>query len=506
MSAMLVDALAVVFQPVNVVVAVLGIMLGTILGAIPGLTATMGIALLLPITYYMDPITAIILLTAMYKGGLFGGSITAILFSVPGTPAAAFTTIDGYQMTKKGQAGKALKVSLVASVTGDVFANIVLIFCAGILASWALAFGAPEYAALIVFSLAAIVALSRGNLAKDVLAMALGILCGMVGFDSVAAQPRFSFDSPHLAGGLEIVPVLIGLLAVSEIFLHIEKLARNAGVRNTSEEIRFKRQDLGLSEIWGLRGVLLRSAAIGTWIGTLPGPGPGLAGFLGYQNARTMGKNHEKVGTGVPEGVAAPEAANSAVGSANLIPLLSLGIPGDAEAAMILSVMVLHGITPGPLLFEQNGSIVYAIMFGILMAALLSLVINWYMTKYIARVSRISFQFVMPVVLITAIAGSYGVNQSMFDVYVMVAFAVLGYFMHKFGFSTIAMLVGFILGPMLESSLRTALIMSDGSFYVFITRPLSAAFLSAAALIVLWNIWAGLRDLHAGRVREAVND
>ncbi|MEX0729472.1 MAG: tripartite tricarboxylate transporter permease [Aquisalimonadaceae bacterium] len=493
MTEMLLDAVGMVFQPANIGVAMLGIMLGTILGAIPGLTATMGIALLLPVTYYMDPVTAIILLTAMYKGGLYGGSVTGILFSTPGTPAAAFTVIDGYKMTQKGEGGKALKVALIASFTGDLFANLVLIFSAAILASMALAFGAPEYATLIVFSFTTIIGLSRGSMLKGFIATAMGVFFGMISFDPVSAEPRFAFGSDYLAGGMNLIPVLIGLLAVSEVLRHLEETRKGKGDVQERIDVRVEKQGLSFREIWDIRGVLLRSSIIGTGIGALPGLGAGLAAFMGYQNAKTVGKNRHKVGTGVAEGVAGPEASNSATGSANLIPLVALGIPGDGEAAMILSVMVLHGITPGPRIFEQNGSLIYAIMFGILLATFFNLLLNWFLTRHAARVSTIPFQYVMPVVLITAVAGSYGIHQSMFDVYVMVFFAILGYLMTKFGFSTIALLIGFILGPMLESSVRTSMIMSGGSMDIFFTRPITVGLLTASLLVILWNVWKTLR-------------
>lgn len=483
------EAISMVFLPINIAVALLGIIVGTILGAIPGLTATMGIALLLPVTYYMDPVTSIILLTAMFKGGLYGGSITAILFSTPGTPAAAFTAIDGFAMTKKGLAGKAMKVALVASFTGDLFANLVLIFSSGALSSIALKFGAPEYSALIVFAFTTIIGLSRGNMLKGFIATALGILFGMVKFDPISAQPRFSFDSEYLSGGMELIPVLIGLLALSEIFKHIEEMKKEEAGAKDKIKLEMENQKLSWREIWNLKGVLFRSSLIGTGIGALPGLGAILAAFLGYQNAKNVGKNKDRVGTGVPEGVAGPEAANSSVGSANLIPLIALGIPGDSEAAMILSVMILQGVTPGPRVFQTNGSIIYAIMFGILLATLFNLLLNWFLTKHIARISSVPFQYIMPIVLITASAGTYGIHGRMFDVYVMFFFAILGYLMNKFGFSTIALLIGFILGPMLESSVRTSVIMSGGSFAIFFTSPISLFFLLISLTVIVWNVW-----------------
>lgn len=382
----IVTGLGMMFQLEHIVLVAIGVILGTMLGAVPGLTSTMGIALLLPITFTLSPVAAIAMLTAMYKGGLFGGSISAIMFNAPGTSAAAATAIDGYELAKQGKAGKALRMALIASSVGDMIGCITLILVAWLIAKVALMFGPAEYTAIVLFAFTMVLGVAEKALMKGFLALGAGIFISTVGFDPVSGIPRFEFGSMHLAAGFNLVPVLIGLLAIAEVFRQIEavyKERKNKTKNADVSEIEYDPDGARITwkEIKGTRKILIRSAGIGTFIGALPGLGPTIAAFMGYRSGSKISKD-KNYGKGSIDGVAAPEAANSAVGSANLIPLLSLGIPGDVEAALILGALIIQGIVPGPELFVNNGPIVYGIYAGMMMAILMNFAFNWYFVKW----------------------------------------------------------------------------------------------------------------------------
>lgn len=476
--------ISMMLEPTALLLAFCGVILGTLLGAIPGLTATMGIALLLPLTFSLSPVAALVMLTAMYKGGLFGGSMSAILFNAPGTSAAAATAIDGHQLAKQGKAGKAIKMALIASVSGDLFAVFALFIMAGVIAKFALLFGPAEYAAVILFAFTMVLGVSDKSIIKGVLATAIGILIATIGYDPITSIPRFEFNSMEMASGLHIVPVLIGLLAISEIFLQMETLFRGKLIE------KLKSNALGdmsvtWKEVWGLRKILLNSAWIGTVIGALPGLGPTIAAFLGYNSGKKLAKEPEKYGKGSLEGVAAPEAANSAVGSANLIPLISLGIPGDVEAALILGALIIQGITPGPQIFENNGPIIYGIYAGLLIAVFMNFLFNWYFIRGVSLLQHISIRTMIPIILVLCTAGAYGIDQRMFDVKVMLIFGIIGYLLLKFEIPATALLIGFILGPIFERSIRQGLIMSDNNILFFFQKPIALLFIILTLFVII---------------------
>jgi putative tricarboxylic transport membrane protein len=477
----------------NLLLTLMGVILGTLLGAIPGLTSTMGIALLLPITFSLSPVAAIVMLTAMYKGGLFGGSISAILFNAPGTSAAAATAIDGYEMAKQGKAGKAMKIALIASSVGDLFGCLTLILLAGLIAKFALMFGPPEYAAVILFAFTMVLGVAEKSLMKGFLAMSAGIMLSTFGYDPVTGVPRFEFGSMQMASGFNLVPVLIGLLAVSEVFVQMEKILRGDG-DNKSKELEANSSSLGDSslswkEVRGTGKIIVRAASIGTFIGSLPGLGPTIAAFMGYKDGKKVTKNPEKYGKGSIDGVAAPEAANSAVGSANLIPLLSLGIPGDIEAALILGALIIQGIVPGPQIFVNNGPIIYGIYAGMLMAIMMNFIFNWFFIKGAIKLRNISIKTMIPVILILCTAGAYGMDQNLFDVKVMLLFGIIGYLMYKFKIPATALLIGFILGPIFESSIRQSLIISNNSILIFFKTPISLLFIALTVITIIRYIY-----------------
>lgn len=474
----IVAGVSMMLDPMTLLLAVMGVILGSILGAIPGLTATMAIALLLPFTFSLPTVAAIVLLTAMYKGGIFGGSVSAILLNTPGTSAAAATAMDGHALAREGKGRKAIKMAIFASSAGDFIACLVLIFLAGFIANFALAFGPPEYTALILFAFTVVLGVSQKSLVKGLLATAAGVFIATVGYDPTTGIPRFSFGSMELSSGFDLIPMLIGLLAVSEIFLQMEKSFLSMGREGTSKNTEKRKPLMGDSsltwkEIKGVRKIILQSGAIGTFIGALPGLGPTVAAFLGHKSGKRFAKDKEKYGKGSLEGVAAPEAANSAVGSSNLIPLISLGIPGDAEAALILAALTIQGITPGPQIFENNGPIIYGIYAGLIIAIIANFAFNWYFSKWSVKIQNISMKILVPIILVLCVAGSYGINQNMFDVKSMFFFGIIGYLMVKFQIPTTALLIGFILGPIFENSLRQSLLMSGNSLAIFFERPIS---------------------------------
>ncbi|WP_078429107.1 tripartite tricarboxylate transporter permease [Alkalihalobacterium alkalinitrilicum] len=492
MGADILAGLEMMFQPHHVLLVFLGVVLGTVMGAIPGLSSTMGIALLLPITFTLSPVAAIAMLTAMYKGGLFGGSIASILFNAPGTSAAAATGIDGYQLTKQGKSGKAIRMALIGSSVGDLIGCITLILLAGLIAKAALMFGPPEYVAIILFAFTMVLGVADKALMKGFLALGIGILISTVGYDPVTGVPRFEFGSMEMSSGFSLIAVLIGLLALPEVFRQIEDVIRekikdHKGKKEKAEQkvdVQLGDSKLTWKEVKGTRKVLFTSAGVGTFIGALPGLGPTIAAFMGYRTGKKISKD-PNYGKGSLHGVAAPEAANSAVASANLIPLLALGIPGDVEAALILGALTIQGITPGPQIFVNNGAIVYGIYAGMIMAIIMNFVFNWYFVRGVIKVKNISIQIMVPIIMVLCIAGTFGYNQNMFDVKVMFAFGLLGYILNKFGIPTTALLIGFILTPIFERSLRQTLALSDNGLLFFFERPIALVFIAITLVTVV---------------------
>jgi putative tricarboxylic transport membrane protein len=461
-----------------------GVTLGITIGAIPGLTGVMTIALVLPVTLFISPWVGIPLILAIYKSSMYGGSISAILIRTPGTPAAAMTAIDGYALKEKGQAKKALQAALFASFTADCFSDIILITVAPILALIALKFGPPEFTMLIAFSLIIISMVARQSMVKGLIAAVLGLLVGAIGLDPITSVPRLSFGNLNMMGGLSFMPLLIGLFAISEAIIQVEAhFAQNSNVREKASgmnegdpEIIQSQEGLTLREMKGLVKTWLRSSIIGTFIGALPGVGGAVSPFLAYGDAQRRSKHPEKFGTGILEGVVATEAANNAVCGANMIPLLTLGIPGDVTAAMLMGALMVHGLMPGPLLFKESPHVIYAFFIILFTANIAYLLVGYIYIKVAVHITRLSTKFLVPVIIVICIAGSYAFNRSVFEIKIMIIFGLVGYVMRKLDFSLPAFLIAFILSPMLETSFRRSLLLSRGSFSIFIERPVSLVF------------------------------
>ena len=468
---------------------VIGVTGGIVIGALPGLTATMGVAVLLPFTFGMEATKALVMLCGIYIGAIYGGSISAILLKTPGTPAAAATVLDGYELARKGEAAKALSVSAIASFIGGMASTIMLITISPILAGFALRFGAPEYFALAVFGLSIIASISGKSPVKGLLSGMFGLLISTVGLDPVTSFPRFTFGQINLYNGFAIIPVLIGLFALAEAFVQMEKIFEGSQTIDTN----FKRGMVSLKETLALLPTMIKSALIGTFIGAIPGAGADIAAFVSYNEARRSSKRGKEFGTGCLEGVAAPEAGNNGVTGGAMVPLLTLGVPGDAVTAILLGALIIQGLQPGPLLFTKNADIVYGLFSSLLVGNILMLALGLLCVRLFCRVVELSKRIIIPTIITLSIVGAYSMNNSIFDVWVCIGFGVIGYLMQKVDMPSSPIILAVILGPMAESNLRRAVLMYQGSYSFLWTRPIGVVFLVLAAL----SLYSSYRRAHS---------
>ncbi len=469
-----------IFDPQTLLLVFFGVFCGIIFSAIPGLTATMGIALLIPYTFALPAVQGISMLLGIYVGGMYGGSITAILIRTPGTPSAAATLLDGYPMAEKGDAGKALKWSTIGSFVGGIFSCLVLILVAPQLAEFALKFGPPEFFALAVFGLSIIGTVSGKNVVKGFIVGAIGLFIATVGMDPIGGVQRFTFGSLNLTSGISFIPALIGLFAVSQVIKEIEgKISLD-----TKNKIKYRSQKLSIKEIFSKWADFLRSSVIGTLIGIIPGTGTSIATFLSYNEARRFSKpeKREKFGTGIPEGVIASETANNAVTGGALVPLLTLGIPGDVVTAVVLGGLLIQGITPGPLLFQNNSELVYSLFGTLIIGNVFMLLIGLFAVPFIGKIVDIPKNILLPIVVTLCFIGSYALSNNIFDIWIALIFGIIGYLLEKFNYPLPPLILGIILGPIVESNLRRSLIESGGDLAIFMTRPISAIFIVIAIL------------------------
>ena len=491
----LLSGLSIILHWQHIAAIVVGATLGLIVGTIPGLTATMAVALLLPLTFDMDFVTSIMLLVGAYKGGIFGGSITAVLLNAPGTPASAATCLDGYALTRQGKAVKALKIAKYASCLADFFSDLVLIAVAAPLARIALKFGPPEIAMLILFSLTIIAAVSGRSMVKGLISGSLGLLLATVGLDPIMTTRRFTFNVVDLDSGLPLIPVLIGIFAMSEVFLQLGRKSRSEADKFTIIHSK-ERADNRVSwkEFKGCIRTILRGSVIGTGIGIIPGIGTGIASFMSYARAKRASKHSDMFGRGSLEGIAASESGNSAVVGATFIPLLTIGIPGDIITAVIMGAFMMQGLIPGPLLFKTHAPVIYAIFIGFIICDIIYFIIGSIFMKYSAHLSKIPRSTLFPIVFMFCIVGSYAVHNSVFDVGVVIVFGIAGYYMSKFGFALAPFMIAFILSPIGETALRQSLLMSGGSPTIFAARPISGVFLGLTILAVAGIIRGYIRQ------------
>jgi putative tricarboxylic transport membrane protein len=467
--------------------ALVGVTIGIVIGSIPGLTVTMAVALAVPITFHMAPIPAIAMLLGIYKGGMFGGSVSAILINAPGTPAASATCLDGFPMAKKGQAFKALKMALYSSVMADTTSDIVLICVAPPLALIAMKFGPPEIFSLVLFSLTIIAAVSGKSLLRGLVAATLGLLLATVGMDPIVGLSRFSFGSIGMLKGIGLIPMLIGLFAISEILQRAEiKIKDKIHSMISLYSNRPEDNNISWPEMRGSMRTIIRGTVLGTFLGAIPGIGSTITAFLSYGMAQRASKHPEKFGKGELEGVAAAESGNSSVCGATLIPLLSLGIPGDIVTAVLLGAFMIQGMAPGPTMFQEHGNIIYALFIGLMICNLGNLIIGRFFIRMAKNIFKVPEAILYPVIVLLCFVGTYAVDNSFFDVQAMLFFGILGYIMRKFNYPLPPLLIAFVLGPMLENALRQSLIMSSGNVAIFLTRPISLGFLVITVIGIIF--------------------
>jgi len=485
-------------SPVSLMYVFTGVAIGVMIGAIPGINGPMAIALFIPITYYLTPLTAIGFLVGLNKGAFFGGAISAVLLRTPGTPEAAATAWDGYPLTQQGKGEKALRMALYSSVAGDVISTGVLIAIAAPLAAVALFMGPAEIFALISLALTVIAGIGTNSICRGLIAAGLGLLAGMIGTEPVTALPRLTFDVYQLGGGLSLIPVAIGLLAFSEILIQLERFTGKDSGEHAANVFSAKREDrmLSLKEFFANTRTLLRGSAIGIFVGAMPGLGAPVASFMSYDQAMKRSKHREEFGKGRLEGISASESANSAVVGASLIPLFVLGIPGNLAVAMLMGAFMIHGMQPGPLMFKENAQLMYGIYGSLVIASLFLAVIGRFGLRLFCKAVEIPAMLLYPIVIFTCIMGAYLGRSDMFDVGVMLTFGVIGYFMRKFDFSYVAFLIGFILVPEWERALQQVVIISENNPTMFFERPVAMGLMVLTLFVIGKTFWNNIR---AGR-------
>jgi putative tricarboxylic transport membrane protein len=459
--------------------AAVGVIWGIFGGALPGISPSIAMALLLPFTYSMDPMSAIVLLAAVYVGAEYGGSIPAILIRTPGTNSAAATTIDGFEMNRQGKAGLALGISLVSGLVGGLFGLVVLVLLTEPLARVALAFTPPAYFALGILGLSVIASLGSGSLIKGLIAGTLGLVIATIGTDPVSGVSRFTFGSPDLLGGIRPILIMVGLFAVSELMIQV---SAPDWAKTSARDTRLKLPD------WQVWKRMFRPHAIGSVIGTIEGVTPGaggtIAAFMSYNEARRWSKFPEEYGHGSIEGVAAPEAANNVVTATALVPLLSLGIPGSNSAAVLLGGFLIHGLTPGPMLFERNADIVYGLYGGLFVANIAMLLIGLVILTPCIWLVNGPKPYLLAFIFALIVSGVYSIEQSFFDLGIVLAAGVLGYGMRWLGLPFLPMVLGVVLGYLVESNYRRSLVLSSGDHMIFLQDPISLALLAGAILLL----------------------
>ena len=479
---------SVALDPTNILYCFIGVLLGTLVGCLPGIGPTATIAMLLPITFSLAPAGALIMLAGIYYGAQYGGSTTAILINLPGESSSAVTAIDGYQMAKKGRAGPALATAALGSFFAGTVATLLLAFFAPPLARAALNFGAPEYFALIVLGLLVSIALAHGSILKALAMIVLGLLLGMVGQDIYTGQPRFTLGIRELYSGLNFVSVAVGVFGVAEILRNLEDEKNRDVMVKTVTNLWLSREDFGR-----IIGPVLRGTALGSVLGILPGGGHILSSFASYSAEKRLSKTPEEFGQGAIEGVAGPESANNAAAQTSFIPLLTLGIPAHPVMALMVGAFILQGITPGPNVINDQPALFWGIIASMWVGNVLLVLLNLPLIGLWVKMLSIPYRALFPAIVLFACIGCYSINQNIYDVYAIGVFGVLGYVLIRLGCEPAPLLLGFVLGPLLEEHLRRAMIISRGDPTVFITRPISASLLALAALAVLIAVLPSIR-------------
>lgn len=472
--------------PVNIIALFAGAVIGMLIGIIPGFGASAALAILLPLTMGLDPTAAIIMLAGIYYGSMYGGATTSILINTPGDSAAVVTAFEGYPLTLKGQASKALIFQALASFIGGTVGVILIFAMAPIFAEVALKFGPPEYFMLMAMGLLTLIWMTEGSITKSAISGLIGLAIGVVGLDIVTGQPRYTFDSPELIGGISFIPVTIGLFGIGELLYRLFKSEhkdfenKNLDVSLKNKEAWPTKKEFGESKFAFTRGSLL-----GFVVGVLPGAGATIASFLSYSVEKKLSKTPEKFGKGHLPGLAAPETANNAAVSGAMIPLLSLGIPGSASTAILLGALILYGLQPGPLLMINNPDLTWGVVSSMYLGNAILLIINIVAIPLFLAVVKVEYKLLVPIIVILCIVGTYSLNNSMVEVFMLLIFGIIGLLMKMYGYSPAALVLALVLGPLAENNLRQSLIMSDAGVEIFFTRPISLAFFLVIVVIVI---------------------
>jgi putative tricarboxylic transport membrane protein len=488
-------ATALTFQ--NLFWALVGCFIGTLVGVLPGIGPVSGIAILLPLTTVLPPTSAIIMMAAISYGAMYGGSTTAIVVNIPGEASSVPTAMDGYEMAKQGKAGPALAISAIASFVAGTISVIALTLFAPMLAEFAVVFGPPEYFALMFMGLSLVISLSGRALLKGLISMALGLAAALIGQDPLTGASRLTFGTVTLNAGVEFISVIVGLFAISEVMINVEQRI----VSISDMEIRdWMPTRADLRKCWGS---ILRASGVGFFLGLLPGCAPSVTAFVAYDLEKRVSKHPEMFGKGAIEGVAASEASNNATSTAGFVPLFSFGLPTAPSMAVLLGGLMMYGLQPGPMLFAQNPQFVWAVIASMYIGNVMLLILNLPLVGMWARIVRIPFYILGPLIVFCALVGTYSLRFQILDVWVMLIVGVLGYFMRKLGFPIAPMVLASVLAQMLETALGQSLLISQGSVLVFFTRPISAVFMALALLSIGRGIWT---QVHAEAPEVALED
>ena len=481
-----------------IAISAFGVALGIIFGAIPGLNQGVLMVLTLPLTFYMDSLVAQVLLIGMYVGGVAGSMVTGVMIGIPGSPASVMTTFDGHAMAKKGQGARALALGVTASFVGGLISWLVLATASVPLARFAITFSGFEMAALVFGGLLMIASASGGNMIKGLIAGALGVLVSLVGLDPITTDPRFTFGFEKLESGLGIFPVLLGIFAIGGLVSDIQQ-PRQAGKVEVPGFVQIIRAAGSTLRYWQN---LIRSSLIGTWIGILPGIGANIGAVISYTVARSLSRDPNAFGKGAEEGIVASEAGNNATVGGALVPMITLGIPGSAADVILMAALIFHNIQPGPLMMVEHEATFFGIIATYFVATILMFVILVASCRYLGRITEIPRHILAPLIFVVAIIGTYSINGQMFDIWIMLIFGVVGVLMKWSNIPTAPFVIGFILAPLFEANLRSALMTSNGSFEPFFTRPISLGILIFAVIFVVWPMAAGaIRRRRSSEVR-----
>jgi putative tricarboxylic transport membrane protein len=479
---------SVALQPQNLFYCFIGVTMGTLVGVLPGIGPTATVALLLPATFQLNPVAAIIMLSGICYGAMYGGSTTSILLNIPGEASSVVTCLDGYQMARRGKAGRALGISAFGSFIAGTFSIVGLVVFAPTLAEFALKFGPPEYFALMVMGLTVVAFLARKAMAKALMMAVLGIVLGCVGLDPITATPRFTFGILDLADGIGIAPVVMGLFGIAEVLENLGAVSKAEVFAGKIRGLFPDREDWRRSI-----GPIARGSLLGFFLGLLPGVGAIVPQFLSYALEKKLSIHPERFGSGEIEGVAAPEACNNAAVGGTFVPLLSLGIPSNAMTAILVAALMIYGLTPGPLLIKNSPDLFWGVIASMYIGNLMLLILNLPLIPLWVSVLKIPYSYLSAFIILFCLIGAYSLNNNTADIYIAVFFSFVGLLMKKFDFEPAPLVLAFVLGPLLETALRRSLILSDGSFFIFIQRPLSAAFILFSVVVLVAPLFSKLR-------------